>query len=588
MSPFDESRVVQVFAPIGATGKGRKGAGYLVRNDLVLTAGHVVADATGSCEVRRFATEGWLTTNIAWPGGEGLDAVLLRVEGGDADAGHLVPVRLGRFATSDRASCDAVGFPWAQLDEREQYPVRRTERLQGKVDPLSGLDPILGQGLLAVHAEGAVPSPRTAGGSPWEGMSGAALFCGELLVGVIVVDPKRFGTDRLAAIPAAALAGAAGFCAQLAGEDKDSPATLPVEAVEDLPARRLLAPPYLPLPDRAPPSLLLRAAFGVVPFRGRHRELRELHSWCATDAPIGLTLWTALGGTGKSRLAAELCQRVATETGWVAGFLRPKTRGDQLRVVTTAVSPLLLVVDYAETRADQVAELLEFFTEVESSRAPVRLIFIARGAGDWWKTLPHHLRDPRAEAVVLGAEVRNLEPSEVGASTREESFWEAARAFAPYTSKTPLERVHKPDLSLAVYSRFLFVQLAALNALEGDRDEPADLRTAVLEREARVWEDTWRAYGLPLLGEQVRRRAIAVATLTPSLDVAEGVAALSALPELASDSTLRLRVAAWLRELYPGPGYLNPLEPDLLGEALVAQVLGDLPTLPVELSRATA
>ena len=49
------------------------------------------------------------------------------------------------------------------------------------------------------------PPTDRAGGSPWAGMSGAALFAGPFLVGVAVIDPPRFGPDRVTAAPVAPL-----------------------------------------------------------------------------------------------------------------------------------------------------------------------------------------------------------------------------------------------------------------------------------------------------------------------------------------------------------------------------------------------
>src|SRR5438552_4103225 len=60
--------------------------------------------------------------------------------------------------------------------------------------------------LTAGHVVTAAPGGR-AGGLPWAGMSGAALFAGPFLVGVVVVDPARFGADRVVAAPIAPLLG---------------------------------------------------------------------------------------------------------------------------------------------------------------------------------------------------------------------------------------------------------------------------------------------------------------------------------------------------------------------------------------------
>ena len=96
----------------------------------------------------------------------------------------------------------ALGFPFAQA--KEDGGVRDTEDLAGELAPLSALTK--SGCLLTVGIVGSVPRPDRSGHSPWEGMSGAALFSGPLIVGVIIVAPVNFGTDRLEAVPTTVMA----------------------------------------------------------------------------------------------------------------------------------------------------------------------------------------------------------------------------------------------------------------------------------------------------------------------------------------------------------------------------------------------
>ncbi len=187
--PFEEACVCEVFAP-GEQGPGSFGSGYLVREDMVLTAGHVVDEAAGPCEVRLLCRSEWLSAEggVAWRG-ESTDAALLRIPAQEITAS----ARLGRLAGARRVPCRAVGFPLAQ----ERGRVRDTEEIEGEIAPLTARK----EGVLTVHIAGSVPTAGDSGGSPWEGMSGAALFCDGLLVGVLKVDPASFGTDRLTATP---------------------------------------------------------------------------------------------------------------------------------------------------------------------------------------------------------------------------------------------------------------------------------------------------------------------------------------------------------------------------------------------------
>ena len=79
-------------------------------------------------------------------------------------------------------------------------------------------------------------------------------------------------------------------------------------------------PPYRPLPSGAPEVWMLQPQFGVVPYLGRDELLGDLEAWCIGRLPFSVGLITGEGGSGKSRLAAELCARM-NEHGWVAGLV---------------------------------------------------------------------------------------------------------------------------------------------------------------------------------------------------------------------------------------------------------------------------
>jgi hypothetical protein len=158
-------------------------------------------------------------------------------------------------------------------------------------------------------------------------------------------------------------------------------------------------------------------------------------------------------------------------------------------------------------------------------------------------------------------------------------------------------RVVLPDLSQPLFDSIFFVHLAALSKEEGEerlhsgvvRD---DLLDFALEREARYWSATARASRLEL-DDEVVRRAVALATLTTADSEKQAAATLAAVLDLAdANQDLLRRTARWLRELYPtgspqsesdererARAWFRRLAPDLLGEALVANVLDDVPEL---------
>lgn len=566
---LDAERVVEVFAS-GASGAGDSfGSGYLVSDRLVLTAGHVVDAARGPCEVRTLGTHEWVAATVVWRGSD-CDAALLEAEGLDVRA----PARLGRLATGARAHCRSLGFPVAQARER----VRDTEEVAGHVVPLTARK----SGLLTVHVEGSVPEQDASGHSPWEGFSGAALFCGSLLVGVLAVDPAHFGTDRLEAVPVAAMAADADFRAAMGVA---SPELL--AAVEDERARSILRPAYAPLPLGASPDFLRRSPvhlcmpqYGIVPFGGRDAELAELARWL-DGSGFAVALLLGGGGMGKTRLAAELCQGTLAR-GWLSGFL---DNGSDTDVLLSAVSRLLLVVDEAQTRLDELAPLIADLAKSGQAN-PIRLLLLSREAGEWWDTtLPTRVESNLETGLAIdGARQLNLAPLIAG-TDRLEAFRQSARAFAERTGRDA-DGLREPDLTGDLFERVLFIHLAALSALEGDSVPQgalvrAELLEARLAQETRYWEGTARQAGLDHLDVRALQRAVGLATLAPSVPTeADAAALLGSVPDLADDGEGdRRRIARWLRSLYPGDGFLRPLQPDVLGEHLVSSVLADVPEL---------
>jgi tetratricopeptide (TPR) repeat protein len=598
---FEPGRVVEVWAP--ADGAGTLGSGYLLADGLVLTAGHVVDRARGGdCEIRPLETRDWLPARRVWRG-ERCDAALLRLPGIEAGPNREAVSRLGRLGGHQRAACRALGFPFAQA--KDDAELRDTEDVDGEIVPLSAVK----SGLLTVHIAGSVPIPDRSGHSPWEGMSGAALFSGPLIVGLIVVDPARFGTDRLEAVPATALADEPAFREVLTG-DPDRPLRLP--AIEDVDlARGVLDAPYRPLPVEDSPealrrgatAFLLEPAYGIAPFHGRDDELAELDRWCGGEQRLAVRLLTARGGTGKTRLAAELCRR-RQAVGDVAGFLNAQA-GERVGQLAQISAPVLVVIDEAESHIGQTCALLRELAHARRA-APARVLLLARQAGDWWPSeLEVELEDPDARVALDAGAIPHELPSFEGAQ-REDAFLIAADAFARRLGR-PLTEPRQPDLTAPVFEPIFFVQLAALSSVEGHtrmlvgQGESDDLLSFALRREARYWVSTARAQGVTL-PQPVLRQAVAVATLTTARTLGDAAAALAAIPFLANAPEQRHNIAHWLRGIYSPPAghrvphpdggggeaaWFRPLAPDLLGEALIAAALADdeAPDLAGELLR---
>ena len=134
-----------------------------------------------------------------------------------------------------------------------------------------------------------VPETTEVDSSPWAGLSGAALFSGDLIIGIIQADLPLWKSKRITALPIYHLLQDEGFSSKLA--EHGCPVRL--ESVELSP---LLERGTVRLDS---PASLLRADSEVVRFHGREYLLENLLSWCRGDQEFSVRLLTAPGGLGR-------------------------------------------------------------------------------------------------------------------------------------------------------------------------------------------------------------------------------------------------------------------------------------------------
>ena len=359
-------------------------------------------------------------------------------------------LRWGELTGSDPVPCAAVGFPWASARPDR---MRDTAHLYGQVAPLGQLR----QGRLDIDVASASPSARD-GGSPWAGMSGAAVIADNHLAGVITVDPARY-QGRLVAVPARLLLADSGFRARLAAHGV---------AAEAAPAGggwylRLagqqtvsLAPPYRPVSRRFRPaeSTLLRPEHGLVPFLGRQTLLDRLTGWCREAAGKPLMLVTGGGGSGKTRLGREACVQMLMD-GWDAGLADDQRRDGA--AISRLQRPTLLVVDDADLQTSLIAALVEYL-RWDDAGPPVSLLLLARSAGPWWDRL---IRQQDLDGAYT---VLDLDRHPVPVASRAEHFAHASAAFAdPYgLAAHPGSPPPAGGLDDPAYAEPLLIHIAAL------------------------------------------------------------------------------------------------------------------------------
>jgi tetratricopeptide (TPR) repeat protein len=280
--------------------------------------------------------------------------------------------------------------------------------------------------------------------------------------------------------------------------------------------------------------------------------------------------------------------------GWMTGFLdRPDelddpTRRQRWQALEQLLdhrddAGLLLVLDYAEGRQSELVDLGRRIAKRPGSAArPIRLILLARSAGEWWERLV--TEQPELDGLVASAvDASAVVPLSVipQPAQRTALFDAAATAFAergwPRPSPGPPPELRARIAAGEDFERPLAVQMAALLWLASA--EPAAGSASIDKLLDRIL-GLERAHWVKLLGalseDQLRDlgRGIGQVTLVQGV---ESIATAERL--LMGDSfygdTPRARFAIdpvlrALRRLYGRAGGIGSIEPDLLGEHHVA------------------
>jgi tetratricopeptide (TPR) repeat protein len=323
-------------------------------------------------------------------------------------------------------------------------------------------------------------------------------------------------------------------------------------------------------------SQLLRAEHSLVPFSAdRIPDLEELRDWANhAEHPLSIRLVTGEGGLGKTRLGIELVRWLNTE-GWVSGFVSPDLRQNDLHRGWTELiarrKPALLVIDYAEARQSEVLEIVRLFKR-DAPVTPVRLLLLARSAGEWWDRLPS--RDAACEAILSGHAATGpfeLAPLSIDSGSRQTAYQQAIDIFASHLGIPPTNRV--PSLSAEHYGRPLYIQIAALLALRGERIESAEgLTRTLLNHERRYWSRYLCSEAFPD-ADVYAEELLGVATLVGGFATPRQAGEYLKRCGRPISSNQLSSIFDRLVTLYPGKQGLDAVRPDLLGEALVKRRL---------------
>jgi hypothetical protein len=212
----EERRVLRLrLRPIATDGPPWQfGSGYFVASGRVLTAAHVLVPPDGdvpvsvghACEALLWPSDDtttWLPAHVVWVDPDA-DVALVAVDEGTA----WEPVRFGHLVGADVRAWMAAGFPIAALHETRRF----SETAFGRFSPL-GKSEVDG---LSLTVESRTPRALTEEETGWAGLSGAAIFCGRHLVGVVTTDPVAWEVS-IEGVRLATVVQSASFAAALGG-----------------------------------------------------------------------------------------------------------------------------------------------------------------------------------------------------------------------------------------------------------------------------------------------------------------------------------------------------------------------------------
>ncbi len=360
-----------------------------------------------------------------------------------------------------------------------------------------------------------------------------------------------------------------------------------MENLEPRKRREILSKEIDALPANPQPSQLLTARFGVVPFM---REAtggvwEELEAWCLQGQGPTVRLFTGPGGAGKTRLLTEFARVLRDEHGWTAGFFSSRgiTKEEALAnidAVLAETGQVLLVLDYAETRQELVAMLARIQDRARSREGAVRVALLARGVGDWWVLVKERAD---GEKLDIDSTPHRLPELELKGGLRAKMFDAAFARFADGTVKAA--RTGPPKLDDKVFARALYVHMAALAAANGLPMDAASLLEGVLKHEKsfllKRWLDATRTDEAQNPGYvAATSRFMGAVTLwggvgkTDSLSGLERAQALNTVAKGPDEPSF----VEFIGGVYSGrtdKEFIAPVEPDILGEALVSSVMED-------------
>ncbi|MDQ3403787.1 MAG: trypsin-like peptidase domain-containing protein, partial [Actinomycetota bacterium] len=299
MRAVHAERLAAILVNDGPGTAGRRGSGYRITATLVLTAAHVVE---GADSVRVRLNPGaaeWFAEVESWVVDAGADLAVIRITARHGEA-EVRPARFGGIGTESAVlRIESVGFPRFKLRPTDtDVWYRDSHHAVGTTAVLSNRRENTLEITVAPPEHDSDPTL-----SPWEGMSGAAVWVDDRIIGVVSKHHRTDGLGRLAAV-------------RLDSGDRASlglPNVLPIVGPRDT-AEAMASAYRNEVGDIAPDHLV-----------DREGELAELAVFCAGDAPY--LWWQAGPWAGKSALMSWFVLHPPSGIDVVSFFITARLSG---------------------------------------------------------------------------------------------------------------------------------------------------------------------------------------------------------------------------------------------------------------------
>lgn len=355
-------------------------------------------------------------------------------------------------------------------------------------------------------------------------------------------------------------------------------------------------------PPGASPAEIIPAAATAVPYLDRDGFLQTLLDWVNSPSPFETYLIGGPGGSGKTRLALEVCLASSSTLGFpskerIAGLLVSPMPVGAIQALCGIKQPRVIVIDYAENRANEIARLLPPLRASASPENPVRVLLLVREPSKPlvapftrapWKTPLISANHPESNEIITQTSEIILEDRPLSSIDRIQLFQSALASFSIlFKQEEPV--VSTTFLESNDFSQPLMVTIAALlKALEPAiriPDSSGLVFEELVRHETNYWELKRRAepelsnVSIAQLGT-----AVALAALSDASSAGEARDLLSKLSEFSTEPTYRVeRVDSLLISMYRSSKehhhtpHWSPIEPDRLAEYLVATRLSNRP-----------